>query len=142
MVNPNGIIIDITNYNFYSWDKNNHMLTLINKNTISNEDKCGTKEIITYYLPINTGDNLLKYKYQNIIKQNHHSKDEESDYDIFNPKAAIYNSICTTITCNLASENIDEEDSFDNFDMTLNNRRNYYFQEKYPYVLKVLLILA
>ena len=76
-------------------------------------------------MPIFTVDNELKNKFESVMRQNH-DPDEVSNYNIFNKDADIYNDICITLTYN---ENIDDEDSFENFDMTLKNRRNYYFPE-------------
>ena len=115
-INPSNKLIDIIGFEIYYI--NNGELNALTPT-------CAINDILTYYLPIITKDNALKNKYQSVMRQNHDS-DEISNYDIFNQEADIYNDICTTITFN---ENIDDEDSFENFDMTLKNRRNYYFPE-------------
>ena len=49
------------------------------------------------------------------------------DYDIFDPDSKIYNDICATLTFSVASENVYDQDSFENYDITLRQRRKYYF---------------
>ena len=127
----NNQITDLVGYKFYYYNETESPKTL-DGNTANSDiiSLCGD-EVITYYLPIynNDNDNSLANKYMNIIRQNP-DKDENSkflDYDIFNPDADIYNDICTTITFSEASENTDDSDAFVNYDITLHERRKYYF---------------
>ena len=114
-------ITDIIAYQFFHL--NGNTLTQINGINI-----CGNEDI-SYYLPIYTNDNTLVNKYMNVFRQNPDNDEEDTflDYDIFNPNADIYNDICTTITFSEASENTDDSDEFVNYDITLHERRKYYF---------------
>ena len=95
-------------------------------NTINIQTTCGEK--VTYYLPIYSEDDTLKNKYVSVSGQNP-SEDIEDlrDYDIFDPNAKIYDDICARITFSVASENVVDQDSFENYDITLKERRKYYF---------------
>ena len=89
--------------------------------------KCGEK--VTYYLPIySDSDDALKNKFVSVRGQNP-SEDIEDlrDYDIFDPDSKFYKDICARITYSDASENVVDIDSFDNYDITLKERRKYYF---------------
>ena len=115
-------IYDIVYYRFYYVNKDTNATTNIDIN------KCRDK--VTYYLPIYTEDNdALKNKYISVSGQNPNYDDEEKflDYDIFDPNSVIYNDICATITYSIASESIVNEDAFQNYDITLRERRKYYF---------------
>ena len=122
--NINNEITDIIGYSFYYI--NGAGLTLISSTNV--QTTCGN-EVITYYLPIYTDDNSLKNKYINVIRQNPDYDEEDTfiEYDIFNPNADIYNDICATITFSDASENVADPDSFTNYDITLHERRKYYY---------------
>ena len=87
--------------------------------------QCGEKVI--YHLPIYS-DEALKNKFVSVSGQNPESgRDKLREYDIFDPNSEIYDDICKTITYSVASENVDSQDSFDNYDITLKERRNYYY---------------
>ena len=117
-------ITDIIGFNFYYYNGEGQALIPIT----NIPTQCNT-EAITYYLPIYSEDDSLANKYVNVIRQNKDNDEEDSflDYDIFNPDADIYNDICTTITFSEASENTDDSDEFVNYDITLHERRKYYF---------------
>ena len=122
-------VYDIINYNLYYFDG-----TTLQSHINDIETKCSQDDDITYYLPIIIGGDALKKKYESVIRQNYDSNDENNNlnYDIFNPKAKIYTDNCITITYNDASDNINSDDSFENYDTTLNNRRNYYYPGNIP----------
>ena len=126
-------ITDIVGYEFYYINGNN-----LDKVANSNFISLCNKEVITYYLPIYTNDNSLLNKYMNVFRQNPDNDKEDTflDYDIFNPEADIYNDICTTITFSEASENTDDQDEFVNYDITLHERRKYYFPGNIEYCPK------
>ena len=80
------------------------------------------------YLPLYIDDNL-KNKILSISGQSPDKDDLEDmkNYDIFNPEAEIYNDICYPITFSQSLEKINGVDSFKNFDITLEQRKKYYF---------------
>ena len=85
------------------------------------------QEKVVYYLPIYS-DDTLKNKFVSVSGQNPSDDIEDlRDYDIFDPDAKIYNDICATLTFSIASENVYDQDSFENYDITLRQRRKYYF---------------
>ena len=114
-------ITDIIYYKFYYLPKDPATIGA----SIDVKMKCGK---VTFYLPIYTEDNSLKYKYNSVSGQNPDSDiDDLKNYDIFYPDAKIYKDICATITFSISSENIVDQDSFSNYDITLHERRKYYF---------------
>ena len=120
-------LTDIIYYQFYAISETNiNDIEEINKADFL--QTCNEKVI--YYLPIYANDSALKNKYISVIRQN--PEDDVKSlrkYDIFDPEAKIYKDICATITYSSANENDDilDQDSFANYDITLNARRNYYF---------------
>ena len=79
------------------------------------------------YLPLYISD-TLKNKLLSISGQNPENDIEDlKDYDIFDPESKIYNDICYPLTFSSSSENVNGVDSFKNFDMTLEQRKKYYF---------------
>ena len=123
---PNNEITDIICYKFYYYDETTNELDT--DDDIDIQALCGN-EAITYYLPIINNDNSLLNKYINVVRQNPDSDEEDTflDYDIFNPEADFYNDICATFTYSEASENTDDSDEFVNYDVTLHERRKYYY---------------
>ena len=123
---PNNEITDIICYKFYYYDKTTNELDTVDD--IDIQALCGN-EAITYYLPIINNDNSLINKYINVIRQNPDNDEADTflDYDIFNPEADFYNDICATFTYSEASENTDDSDEFVNYDVTLHERRKYYY---------------
>ena len=117
-------ITDITDIIYYQFFHINIEEESTNGN-INIQQICNEK--VTFYLPIYS-DDTLKNKYMSVRGQNP-SEDFEDlrDYDIFDPDSKFYHDICARITYNDASENIDGEDSFENYDITLHERRKYYF---------------
>ena len=84
-------------------------------------------ENLLVYLPLYI-DDTLRNKLLSISGQNPENDIEDlKDYDIFDPKSKIYNDICYPITFSSSSENVNGLDSFKNFDMTLEQRKKYYF---------------
>ena len=87
-------------------------------------------------------DETLKKKFVAVAGQNPNTDiDNLRDYDIFDPDSKIYKDICYPITFSNASENIISENSFKNYDITLEQRKKYYFPgnlqlcpEKCPYL--------
>ena len=114
-------ITDIIYYKFYYLPEGSTTIGA----SIDVRSKCGK---VTFYLPIYTEDNSLKYKYNSVSGQNPDSDiNNLKNYDIFYPDAKIYKDICATITFSSSSENVINQDSFSNYDITLHERRKYYF---------------
>ena len=112
-------LTDIMYYEFFS----------VNEESVTTIDiKTECTDPVYYYLPIYSSDNTLKNKFISVSGQNPDDELEKlRNYDIFDPDSKIYKDICATITFSVASENIIDQDSFENYDITLNGRRNYYF---------------
>ena len=73
-------------------------------------------------------DETLKKKFVAVAGQNPNTDiDNLRDYDIFDPDSKIYKDICATITFSNALENTNNENSFKNYDITLSQRKKYYF---------------
>lgn len=87
---------------------------------------CGEKVVIFSPLYI---EETLKNKFVAVSGQNPKSEIKYlRNYDIFDPDSKIYKDICYPITYSLASENIiEKEDSFKNYDISLYQRKIYYF---------------
>ena len=49
------------------------------------------------------------------------------NYDIFNPNSDFYNDLCSTMTFSILPEDIYSQESVQNLDITLEQRKNYYF---------------
>ena len=113
-------LIDIVSYQlYYIEEEATDTSNLENINIIT---KCGNVEAV-YYMPI-ISEEALKSKFISVIGQN---PDDNDDYNIFNPDDEIYSDICKTITYSVASESVDGQDSFNNYDITLHERRKYYY---------------
>ena len=79
------------------------------------------------YLPLYLSDSI-KNKILSISGQNPDSDLENlKDYDIFDPESKFYNDICNPITFSVSSEDVDGVDSLKNLDITLQQRKKYYF---------------
>ena len=86
---------------------------------------CGEKVLI--YSPLYL-DETLKKKFVAVAGQNPDSDIEKlKNYDIFYPNAKIYTDICHPITFSGALVEVVNEDSFKNYDITLEQRKKYYF---------------
>ena len=114
-------LTDVLYYQFFPFINN-----LIDKNqpidiaSLCNED-------VIVYAPLYI-DELLKNKFVAVAGQNPQSKIKYlRNYDIFDPNAKIYNDICYPITFSYAAESIITKDSFKNYDISLQQRRKYYF---------------
>ena len=84
-------------------------------------------ENLLVYLPLYMSDSL-RNKLLSISGQNPENEVEDlKDYDIFDPESKIYNNICYPVTFSSSSENVIGIDSFKNFDITLEQRKKYYF---------------
>ena len=116
-------ITDVLSYQLFVV-KNNQIGDLINIYSICTES-------VTLLTPLYL-DETLKNKYVAVAGQNPKTDLEHlRDYDIFDPDAKIYKDICYTVTFSLASENIiNKEDSFKNYDISLYERKLYYFPGK------------
>ena len=114
---------DVLSYQLFVL-KNNQIGDLINIYSICTES-------VTLLTPLYL-DETLKNKYVAVAGQNPKTDiDHLRDYDIFDPNAKIYKDICYTVTFSLASENIiKKEDSFKNYDISLYERKLYYFPGK------------
>ena len=134
----NNEITDLFGYKFYYYTEGQSLLDDVDIHSDNVFQTVCKNEDITYYLPIYSEDDSLPNKYINVIRQNKDNDEEDSflDYDIFNPDADIYNDICTTITFSEASENTDDSDEFVNYDITLHERRKYYFPGNIEYCLE------
>ena len=79
------------------------------------------------YLPLYTTD-TLKNKILFVSGQNP-SKDfaDLINYDIFNPDSNFYNDLCSTMTFTILPEDIYSQESVQNLDITLEQRKKYYF---------------
>ena len=132
----NNGITDVVGYKFYYYNEGQSPPLVDDPDNIF-QSNCKIEDI-TYYLPIYSEDDSLVNKYMNVIRQNPDNDEEDSflEYDIFNPEADIYNDICTTITFSEASENTDDPDEFVNYDITLHERRKYYFPGNIAYCPK------
>ena len=79
------------------------------------------------YLPLYISDSL-KNKILSISGQNPENDIESlKDYDIFDPESKIYTDICHPITFSISVEDISGKDSLKNLDITLEQRKKYYF---------------
>ena len=116
-------ITDILSYQLFVV-KNNQIGDLINIYSICTES-------VTLLTPLYLNE-TLKNKYVAVAGQNPKTDLEHlRDYDIFDPNAKIYKDICYTVTFSLASENIiNKEDSFKNYDISLYERKLYYYPGK------------
>ena len=114
---------DVLSYQLFVL-KNNQIGDLINIYSICTES-------VTLLTPLYL-DETVKNKYVAVAGQNPKTDIEHlRDYDIFDPNAKIYKDICYTVTFSLASENIiNKEDSFKNYDISLYERKLYYFPGK------------
>ena len=114
---------DVLSYQLFVL-KNNQIGELINIYSICTES-------VILLTPLYL-DETLKNKYVAVAGQNPKTDIEHlRDYDIFDPNAKIYKDICYTVTFSLASENIiNKEDSFKNYDISLYERKLYYFPGK------------
>ena len=114
---------DILSYQLFVL-KNNQIGELINIYSICVES-------VTLFTPLYL-DETLKNKFVAVAGQNPKTEKEYlRDYDIFDPNAYIYKDICYTVTFSLASENIiNKEDSFKNYDISLYERKLYYYPGK------------
>ena len=113
-------ISDIVYFNLYNYEYD-----IINSDPVDFLT-FGQKEIFVY-LPLYV-DNSLKNKILSVLGQSESSGIENLiDYDIFNPNAKIYNDICTTITYSILPEDIYNQESIKNLDITLEQRKKYYF---------------
>ncbi len=113
-------ISDIIYTKFYSYEENEISLTSINHSTFANN--------LLVYLPLYISDSL-KNKILSISGQNPDSGYEDwINYDIFDPKSKIYTDICYPLTFSFSAENnINDKDSFKNFDITLEQRKKHFF---------------
>ena len=85
------------------------------------------QNILLVYLPLYVKDSL-KNKILSVSGQNPNSDIEKLiNYDIFNPNSKIYNDICTTITYSILPEDVYNQESVKNLDITLEQRKKYYF---------------
>ena len=117
-------LTDVVYYEFFYLDTTTTTPTPSPTN-INIQNSCGEK--VVYYLPLYSSDSL-KNKFVSVSGQNPSDDIEDlRDYDIFDPDAKIYDDICATITYSDASENVYDQDSFENYDITLHQRRKYYF---------------
>ena len=97
---------------------------------------CGEKVLI--YSPLYL-DETLKKKFVAVAGQNPDSDIEKlKNYDIFYPNAKIYTDICHPITFSGALAEVVNEDSFKNYDITLEKRKKYYFPRRYAIMLRKL----
>ena len=79
------------------------------------------------YLPLYVSDSI-KNKILSISGQNPNSDLEDlKNYDIFDPESKFYNDICYPITFSVSSEDVNGADSLKNLDITLQQRKKYYF---------------
>lgn len=113
-------IADIVYFNLYDFEND-----LISQEPISLIN-LGIKDLLVY-LPIYLTD-TLKNKYLSVSGQNPSSDIKDLlEYDIFYPDAKIYTDLCTPITFSFLTENKYSRESFKNLDITLKQRKNYYF---------------
>ena len=114
-------LTDVLYYQFFPFINN-----LIDKNQpIDIASLCNEDVII--YAPLYL-DEFLKNKFVAVAGQNPESKIKHlRNYDIFDPNAKIYHDICYPLTFSYAAENIITKDSFKNYDISLQQRRKYYF---------------
>ena len=114
-------LTDVIYYQFFPF---------INKEIVTSQQidissVCGEDVVIFGPLYI---DEFLKNKFVAVAGQNPTSNYKNlRDYDIFDPNAKIYKDICYPITFSYASESIITKDSFKNYDISLEQRRKYYF---------------
>lgn len=79
------------------------------------------------YLPLYTTD-TLKNKILSVSGQNPSNDFEDlMNYDIFNPNSKFYNDLCSTMTFTILPEDINSQESVKNLDITLEQRKKYYF---------------
>ena len=115
-------LTDVVYYQFFYLDETGAGSTAFSS-PINIQTSC--QEKVVYYLPIYS-DDTLKNKFVSVSGQNPSDDIEDlRDYDIFDPDAKIYNDICATLTFSVASENVYDQDSFENYDITLRQRRKY-----------------
>ena len=113
-------IIDVVYYELFPYVNG-----AINRNQINVKNICSEKVII--YSPLYI-EELLKKKAVAVAGQNPETEYEYlRDYDIFDPDSEIYKDICYPLTFSNASENIFTTDSFKNYDISLEQRKKYYF---------------
>ncbi len=113
-------IIDVVCYELFPYVNG-----AINPNQINVKNICNEKVII--YSPLYI-EELLKNKAVAVSGQNPETEFEYlRDYDIFDPDSEIYKDICYPLTFSNASENIFTTDSFKNYDISLEQRKKYYF---------------
>ena len=115
---------DILSYQLFVLKDNKVSQTLIDIYNICVES-------VTLFTPLYL-DETLKNKFVAVAGQNPKTEIEHlRDYDIFDPNAKIYKDICYTVTYSLASENIiNKEESFKNYDISLYERKLYYYPGK------------
>ena len=112
---------DVLYYQFFPFINN----VIENTKPIDISSTCGEDIIIFAPLYI---DEMLKNKFVAVAGQNPKNDIKKlRDYDIFDPNAKIYKDICYPLTFSYASENIITKDSFKNYDITLEQRKKYYF---------------
>ena len=115
-------ITDVLYYKFYPLI--NDLIDTSKSIDISNF--CSENDVLIYgplYI-----DETLKKKFVAVAGQNPKSDvNNLRDYDIFDPDSKIYKDICYPITFSHASENVNSEDAFKNYDITLEQRKKYYF---------------
>jgi len=117
-------IIDVIYYQLFPFIKENDKADKSQPIDISSV--CGEKVVI--FTPLYIKE-TLKNKFVAVAGQNPKSEIKYlRNYDIFDPDSKIYKDICYPITYSLASENIiEKEDSFKNYDISLYQRKMYYF---------------
>ena len=115
-------IIDVIYYQFFPFKNDN----IDKDHPIDISSVCSEKVVIFTPLYI---EETLKNKFVAVSGQNPKSEIKYlRNYDIFDPDSKIYKDICYPITYSLASENIiEKEDSFKNYDISLYQRKIYYF---------------
>ena len=115
-------IIDVIYYQFFPFINGK----ADNNQPIDISSVCSEKVVIFSPLYI---EETLKNKFVAVSGQNPKTDIKHlRNYDIFDPDSKIYKDICYPITYSLASENIiEKEDSFKNYDISLYQRKIYYF---------------
>ena len=114
-------LTDVIYYQFFPFINNE----IVTSQQIDISSICGEDVVIFGPLYI---DEFLKNKFVAVAGQNPKSDYKNlRDYDIFDPNAKIYKDICYPITFSYASESIITKDSFKNYDISLEQRRKYYF---------------
>ena len=114
-------ITDVIYYQFFPF-KNNK---IEKSSPVDISNVCG--ESVVIFSPLYIED-VLKNKFVAVAGQNPKTEFEYlRNYDIFDPDSKIYKDICYPITFSNASENIFSKDSFKNYDISLEQRKKYYF---------------